>query len=42
MTTSYRWHPVDGSPVIAARLDVSAGTVRRTKVLLTGFRKTGS
>jgi hypothetical protein len=30
-----RWHPVDGSPVIAARLDVSTGTVRRAEVLLT-------
>jgi DNA-binding GntR family transcriptional regulator len=29
-----RWHPVDGSPVIAARMDVSADTVRRAKVLL--------
>lgn len=29
-----RWHPVDGSPVIAGRMDVSTATVRRAKVLL--------
>jgi hypothetical protein len=31
-----RWHPLDGTPVIAARLGVPAGTVRAAKALLAG------
>jgi hypothetical protein len=29
-----RWHPVDGTPAIATRMDVPADAVRRAKTLL--------
>jgi hypothetical protein len=31
-----RWHPVDGTPDLAARLDVPAAAVRRAKAVLAG------
>jgi hypothetical protein len=36
LTGKQRWHPVDATPDIAARMDVPPGTVRAAKALLTG------